>query len=221
MTTSPHLGGAPKERERKEKIASSVEMFRSLERFFASLAISVANTDVSLRGGRRVVEADVSWRTTCRSVEARPNFSDLQSIFEKPTEVHILRTTNIMIFHQVFIEDSLALKRQYCLDAGASLFVMGDDHVGRFDEQLDGVCKCVYLPRTQGVSSTDIEILLKVGRDAVPREHPRVERTRAPLYDMRSPYVHASLYAYAVSTTSSSKVTCTCRTSTSAGCGRA
>lgn len=38
---------------------------------------------------------------------------------------------------------------------------MGDDHVGRFDAMLEGVCRCHYLPRTKGVSSTDLEIILQ------------------------------------------------------------
>ncbi|MDQ2647600.1 MAG: glycerol-3-phosphate cytidylyltransferase, partial [Myxococcota bacterium] len=36
------------------------------------------------------------------------------------------------------------------------LFVMGGDWEGRFDE-LAGLCEVVYLPRTEGVSSTQLK----------------------------------------------------------------
>lgn len=36
------------------------------------------------------------------------------------------------------------------------IFVIGDDWRGKFDEQLDHLCKVVYLPRTNSVSSSDI-----------------------------------------------------------------
>lgn len=57
---------------------------------------------------------------------------------------------------EVFVEDSLELKRQYCIEYGADVLVMGDDHLGRFDGLCQGVCNCVYLPRTEDVSSTEI-----------------------------------------------------------------
>lgn len=38
----------------------------------------------------------------------------------------------------------------------ADLFVMGDDWEGRFDE-LKTLCEVVYLPRTEGISTTKIK----------------------------------------------------------------
>jgi glycerol-3-phosphate cytidylyltransferase len=38
----------------------------------------------------------------------------------------------------------------------ADLFVMGDDWAGRFDH-LAGLCRVLYLPRTEGVSSTALK----------------------------------------------------------------
>jgi len=55
----------------------------------------------------------------------------------------------------VFLEESLALKRKYILDNKADILVMGDDWYGRFDEYND-ICKVVYLPRTQNISTTNI-----------------------------------------------------------------
>lgn len=37
------------------------------------------------------------------------------------------------------------------------VFVMGDDWKGKFDEQLDGLCEIVYLPRTPEISTTQIK----------------------------------------------------------------
>lgn len=37
------------------------------------------------------------------------------------------------------------------------VFTMGDDWVGKFDEQLEGLCDIVYLPRTPDISTTKIK----------------------------------------------------------------
>lgn len=39
---------------------------------------------------------------------------------------------------------------------GCTAFVMGDDWKGRFDE-LRSLCQVIYLPRTEGVSSTELK----------------------------------------------------------------
>ena len=54
---------------------------------------------------------------------------------------------------EVFVEESLELKRDYVVRYGADVLVMGDDWEGKFDE-LDDVCEVVYLPRTPAVSTT-------------------------------------------------------------------
>lgn len=54
---------------------------------------------------------------------------------------------------EVFLEESMELKQFYVDRYGADLLVMGDDWTGSF--VLDG-CETVYLPRTEGVSTTDI-----------------------------------------------------------------
>ena len=53
----------------------------------------------------------------------------------------------------VFLEESLEQKRDYILEHGADVLVMGDDWAGRFDEFRD-VCEVVYLPRTPAISTT-------------------------------------------------------------------
>jgi len=46
---------------------------------------------------------------------------------------------------------------------GVDIFVMGDDWKGKFDF-LEKYCKVVYLPRTTGISSTEIKNDIKGGR---------------------------------------------------------
>ena len=53
----------------------------------------------------------------------------------------------------VFIEESLELKRDYLRTHGADVLVMGDDWRGRFDEFGD-ICEVVYLTRTPAISTT-------------------------------------------------------------------
>jgi len=54
---------------------------------------------------------------------------------------------------EVFIEESLELKRKYIEKYSADVLVMGDDWSGRFDEFRD-ICEVVYLPRTPAISTT-------------------------------------------------------------------
>ena len=44
---------------------------------------------------------------------------------------------------------------------GIEVFVMGDDWSGKFDH-LKGLCEVVYLPRTEGVSTTQTKARLRV-----------------------------------------------------------
>jgi choline-phosphate cytidylyltransferase len=56
---------------------------------------------------------------------------------------------------EVFLEESLELKRDYILKYDAQVLVMGDDWAGRFDE-LGDICRVVYLPRTPAISTTEL-----------------------------------------------------------------
>nr|QBK87730.1 MAG: cytidylyltransferase-like protein [Marseillevirus LCMAC202] len=59
-----------------------------------------------------------------------------------------------------FIEESFDKKRQYILNQHADILVMGDDWKDRFDEFND-ICTVVYLPRTTGISTTEILEVIK------------------------------------------------------------
>ena len=61
----------------------------------------------------------------------------------------------LRVVDQIFPEESLEQKRDYILEHGADILVMGDDWEGRFDEYLD-ICKVRYLPRTPAVSTTAV-----------------------------------------------------------------
>ena len=54
---------------------------------------------------------------------------------------------------EVFVEESLELKRHYIEKYSADVLIMGDDWAGRFDE-LGDICEIVYLPRTPAISTT-------------------------------------------------------------------
>lgn len=56
----------------------------------------------------------------------------------------------------VFAEEDWAQKLGDAQRIGADVFVMGDDWAGQFDF-MQAACAVVYLPRTQGVSTTEIK----------------------------------------------------------------
>ncbi|MBK1688182.1 adenylyltransferase/cytidyltransferase family protein [Rubrivivax gelatinosus] len=58
-----------------------------------------------------------------------------------------------------FPEQSWEQKRHDIVREGATIFAMGDDWVGKFDDLAD-LCEVVYLPRTQDVSTTEIRQLV-------------------------------------------------------------
>lgn len=57
---------------------------------------------------------------------------------------------------KVIFENSWEQKRQDVIDNKIDIFVMGDDWRGKFDF-LSDLCQVVYLPRTSGISSTDLK----------------------------------------------------------------
>lgn len=54
---------------------------------------------------------------------------------------------------EVFLEESLELKRDYIEKFSADVLVMGDDWAGKFDE-FEEICDVVYLSRTPAISTT-------------------------------------------------------------------
>ena len=61
----------------------------------------------------------------------------------------------------VFPENNWEQKRSDIIKYGASIFGIGDDWKGKFDE-LSDICEVIYLERTESVSTTDIKKLSKI-----------------------------------------------------------
>ena len=77
------------------------------------------------------------------------------SEFERKSMLKALRCVD-----EVFLEESLELKRQYIIENKADVLVMGDDWAGKFDEFKD-ICDVIYLPRTPSISTTSIIEVVK------------------------------------------------------------
>ena len=81
-------------------------------------------------------------------------------VFDQDERVEIV--SSLSVVDEVFIEESLEKKRDYIVEHGASVLVMGDDWAGKFAWVSD-VCEVVYLPRTPSVSTTGlIEHIAKI-----------------------------------------------------------
>jgi choline-phosphate cytidylyltransferase len=76
---------------------------------------------------------------------------DRDPVFSQDERVEIVSALKVV--DEVFVEESLELKRHYIEKYAADVLVMGDDWSGRFDELKD-VCDVVYLPRTPAISTT-------------------------------------------------------------------
>ncbi len=74
-------------------------------------------------------------------------------VFTQDERVELV--SNLKVVDDVFVEESLELKRDYITSHGADVLVMGDDWTGKFD-WVSVVCEVIYLPRTPSVSNTEI-----------------------------------------------------------------
>jgi glycerol-3-phosphate cytidylyltransferase len=74
-------------------------------------------------------------------------------VFNQDERLEIISALKVV--DEVFVEESLELKRDYIVEHGADVLVMGDDWAGKFDWVSD-VCEVVYLPRTPSVSTTGL-----------------------------------------------------------------
>jgi glycerol-3-phosphate cytidylyltransferase len=61
----------------------------------------------------------------------------------------------------VIPETSWEQKAQDIQEHGVDIFAIGEDWAGKFDH-LEDLCEVVYLPRTEGISSTEIKQMLRV-----------------------------------------------------------
>lgn len=87
--------------------------------------------------------------------ERKKGRKPVYSEFERTEMLKALRVVD-----DVFIEESLELKKQYILEHRADVLVMGDDWAGEFDDLAD-ICKVIYFPRTPSISTTSIIEVVK------------------------------------------------------------
>lgn len=74
-------------------------------------------------------------------------------IFKQDDRIEIIK--NIKCVDEVFLEESLEKKEDYIINHKADIFIIGDDWKGKFDN-MNSVCKVIYLNRTENISTTDI-----------------------------------------------------------------
>lgn len=79
-----------------------------------------------------------------------------KSVFNFEQRKHMISMLKCVDF--VFPEYTWEQKRNDILKHKVDVFVMGDDWAGQFDD-LQDVCEVVYLPRTDGISTTMIKNL--------------------------------------------------------------
>jgi glycerol-3-phosphate cytidylyltransferase len=76
-----------------------------------------------------------------------------QAVFSEAERCELV--ASLRCVDEVFLEESLELKRDYVLKYGADILVMGDDWRGKFDN-LSDICRVEYLPRTPSISTTEV-----------------------------------------------------------------
>lgn len=74
-------------------------------------------------------------------------------IYPEKERVEII--SSLECVSEVFIEESLELKGFYIKKYNADILIMGDDWKGRFDHYNE-LCQVVYLPRTEGISTSQL-----------------------------------------------------------------
>lgn len=79
-------------------------------------------------------------------------------LYTQDERIHIISSLDFVT--EVFLEESLELKREYLLKYKADCLIMGCDWTGKFDEFND-ICEVIYLPRTPDISTTELIAKIK------------------------------------------------------------
>ena len=90
------------------------------------------------------------------SFNAVKNKKSFYSYEERKLVLEVVRYVD-----EVISENTWEQKEQDIRDLGIDVFVMGDDWKGKFDH-LRHLCEVVYLPRTDGVSTTRTKAQLRL-----------------------------------------------------------
>lgn len=119
--------------------------------------ITFGTFDVFHVGHLRILQraAQLGGRLVVGVSSDKLNFTKKQRypVYSQVERMEIIRA--LACVDDVFIEESLELKRDYLLQYEAEMLVMGDDWAGKFDEFTD-ICQVVYLPRTPSISTTTV-----------------------------------------------------------------
>lgn len=79
-------------------------------------------------------------------------------VYSLSNRIEIL--SSLKFVDEVFVEESLELKRQYIVQKSAQVLAMGNDWQGKFDE-LNDCCQVNYLTRTPSISTTEVIEVIK------------------------------------------------------------
>lgn len=71
-------------------------------------------------------------------------------------EERIIILESIIYVDSVIVEDNWNQKRNDIIENNIDIFVMGNDWEGKFDHLKD-LCEVIYLPRTEGISTSKIK----------------------------------------------------------------
>ena len=93
------------------------------------------------------------------SDELNFNKKGRKPFYTQDERMHIISSLNFVT--EVFLEESLELKREYLLKYKADCLIMGCDWTGKFDEFSD-ICEVIYLPRTPDISTTELIEKIKI-----------------------------------------------------------
>jgi glycerol-3-phosphate cytidylyltransferase len=72
-----------------------------------------------------------------------------------PEQERLRLVSALRCVDEVFLEESLELKREYLRRWNADFLAMGGDWKGKFDQFAD-ICKVVYFERTPAISTTAV-----------------------------------------------------------------
>lgn len=113
-----------------------------------------------------------------------------ETFIEFPYRMEIVRALRCV--DAVFPETNWEQKNRDIAGYSADIFVMGSDWTGRFDFLKDQ-CRVIYLPQTEGVSSTELRSRLTARRQVqvpdardlleFPAAEPSLWTTHAPLHE--------------------------------------
>lgn len=79
-----------------------------------------------------------------------------------PYEERLAVLEAVRYVDEVIPEDDWAQKARDIVDHGVEVFVMGQDWTGHFDD-LSEYCEVRYLPRTEGISTTQLKAEFRGG----------------------------------------------------------